>query len=133
MMKILSLKLRRKGCTVLTFLFIAAFYLKHGCPIRFFIGISCPGCGMSRALEALLRLDFPLALEMHPLVFLLPVAVLVYFTRKLIPKKFLRLLYAFALILLITVYIARMTQNAAVVYADFESGMLFKLFNKLNI
>lgn len=88
---------------------------------------------MSRALEALLRLDFPLALEMHPLVFLLPVAVLVYFTRKLIPKKILRLLYAFALILLITVYIARMTQNAAVVYADFESGMLFKLFNKLNI
>ncbi len=132
-MKVLSLKIRQNLCTLLTFLFISAFYLKLGCPIRFFTGISCPGCGMSRALVALFRLDFPLAFEMHPLVFLLPVAVFVYFTRKLIPKKFLKLLYAFALILLITVYVARMTQNSTVVYTDFESGMLFKLFNKFNL
>lgn len=86
---------------------------------------------MSRALAALLRLDFTLAFEMHPLIFLLPVAVAVYFTRRLIPKKFLRLLYTVALILLFTVYIIRMTQQGAVVYADPESGMLFRLFNRL--
>ncbi len=130
-MKCLFSKIRQNLRTILTFTFIAVFYFTHGCPIRFFTGISCPGCGMSRALWALLRLDFPLAFEMHPLVFLLPVAVLVYFTRRLIPKKFLRLLYACAIILLITVYILRITRNSDIVYADFQSGMLYQLFSKL--
>ena len=130
-MKHLFLKIRQNRCTLIAFMLIALFYLRHGCPVRLLTGISCPGCGMTRALGALLRLDFSLAFEMHPLVFLLPVAVVVYFTRRLIPKKFLRLLYTAALILLFTVYIARMTQQGAVVYADPESGMLFNLFNRL--
>ena len=129
-MKHIFLKIRQNLCAVVTFTLIAVFYLRHGCPIRLLTGISCPGCGMTRALGALLRLDFSLAFEMHPLIFLLPVAVLVYFLRKLIPKRFLRLLYAFSFILLITVYIVRMTQHGNVVYADFESGLLFRLFNQ---
>lgn len=128
MKKILP-KIRQNLCAAVTFSLIALFYLRHGCPIRLLTGISCPGCGMTRALFALLRLDFSLALEMHPLVFLLPAAVLVYPMRKRIPQKFLRLIYAFALILLFTVYIIRMAQPDGVVYADFESGMLFRLFN----
>ena len=131
MMKHLFFKLRQNLCTSVTLVIIAAFYLRHGCPIRFFTGISCPGCGMSRALSALLRLDFPLAFEMHPLVFLLPVAAIVFFTRKLIPRKILRLLYASSLILLLTVYIVRMTQHGDIVYADFSSGLLFNFFNKI--
>ena len=31
--------------------------LKIYCPIRYITGIPCPGCGMSRALGCLLRLD----------------------------------------------------------------------------
>ena len=58
---------------------LAPFYLTVGCPLRFLVGISCPGCGMSRAVEALLCFDFERAYLMHPLVFLLPVAVAVYF------------------------------------------------------
>ena len=42
------------------------------CPFRFFFGISCPGCGMTRALLAALRLDFAAAFSYHPLFFLLP-------------------------------------------------------------
>ena len=37
-----------------------------GCPFRFFFGISCPGCGMTRALLAALRLDFAAAFSYHP-------------------------------------------------------------------
>ena len=44
------------------------------CPIRFLTGISCAGCGMSRAWLSLLRLDFAGALRFHPL-FWLPIPV----------------------------------------------------------
>lgn len=130
-MKHLFFKIRQSLCAIVTLTLIAVFYLRYGCPIRFFTGISCPGCGMSRAISALLKLDFTLAFEMHPLVFLLPVAVLVYFLRRLIPKRTMTVLCISALLLLLTVYIIRMTQQGNVVYADFESGMLFRLFNKL--
>ena len=130
-MKALSEKIKHNYGKLLLLTAIAVVYFTYGCPIRFFVGISCPGCGMSRALTALLRLDFPLAFEMHPLVFLLPVAAVIYFARRLIPKKALRLIYTSALILLVTVYIIRMSSDSSIVYADFESGMLFRLFEKL--
>ena len=40
------------------------------CPIRFLTGISCAGCGMSRAWLSLLRLDLAGALYYHPLFWL---------------------------------------------------------------
>ena len=130
-MKALFEKIRYNYGNLLLFTSIAVFYLNCGCPIRFFTGVSCPGCGMTRALTALLRLDLSLAFEMHPLVFLLPIAAVVYFIRRLIPKKALRLIYVSALILLVAIYIIRMKAGSSVVYADFESGMLFKLFDKI--
>ncbi len=42
-----------------------------GCPIRYVTGIPCPGCGMSRAAFALLRLDFAEAFVAHPMVFVI--------------------------------------------------------------
>ena len=37
-----------------------------GCPIRFFIGISCPGCGMSRAVLLMLSGHFQAAFFFGP-------------------------------------------------------------------
>ena len=42
-----------------------------GCPIRFLTGISCAGCGMTRAWISVFKLDFVNAFHYHPL-FLLP-------------------------------------------------------------
>ncbi len=41
----------------------------HGipCPVHRLSGLSCPGCGMSRALAALFRLDFAAAFSYNPL------------------------------------------------------------------
>ena len=41
------------------------------CPTALFLGIPCPGCGLTRATLALLRGDFGAALHFHPLVFVL--------------------------------------------------------------
>ncbi len=128
-MKVLLLKIRQNLHIILPFTVIAVFYLTFGCPIRFFTGIACPGCGMTRAVFALLRLDFSTALEMHPLVFLLPVAVIIYLFRRRIPKKAMTALCISALVLLTAVYIVRLNGQSNVVYADFESGLIYKIFS----
>lgn len=46
--------------------------LDLGCVFRKFTGLPCPGCGMSRAWLAVLRLDFPAALEYHPMFWCVP-------------------------------------------------------------
>lgn len=131
-MKALLLKIRQNLHIILPFTLIAVFYLTFGCPIRFFTGISCPGCGMSRAVLALLRLDIGLAIEMHPLVFLLPVAAAVYLLRRRIPKKAMTALCISALVLLTAAYIVRLNGQSNVVYADFESGLIYKMYDLIN-
>lgn len=42
------------------------------CLLRSLWGLPCPGCGMTRALMALLRLELWQALEYHPMVWSLP-------------------------------------------------------------
>ena len=54
---------------------VALFYiviesLGVTCPILFLTGISCAGCGMSRAWLSLLRLDLAGAFAFHPLFWL---------------------------------------------------------------
>ena len=49
------------------------FYLVGiGCPIKFLTGVSCPGCGMTRAWASVAALDFARAFAYHPLFFLGP-------------------------------------------------------------
>ena len=55
----------------------AAVYLSGaGCVFRRFFGIICPGCGMTRAVQALLSLDIKGAFMYHPMVFSLPLILL---------------------------------------------------------
>ena len=55
---------------------LSALLFGWNCPIKYLTGVPCPGCGLSRALAALLRLDFRTALRFHPMVFVLPPVVL---------------------------------------------------------
>lgn len=74
---------------------VALFYiviesLGVTCPILFLTGISCAGCGMSRAWLSLLRLDLAGAFAFHPLFWLpVPAAALLLFRRRLPRRVFL--------------------------------------------
>lgn len=65
----------RAGAVVL-FLLLIVFWGGWRCPILAYTGIPCPGCGMTRAARALLRLDFAAAWAQNPMIFLLPFPVL---------------------------------------------------------
>lgn len=63
--------------------YASALLFGWNCPIKYLTGVPCPGCGLSRALAALLRLDFWTALRFHPMVFvLLPVVLYALFGKK---------------------------------------------------
>ena len=61
---------------------IIIFFL-YKCPFEYIFGIPCPGCGMTRAFIALLKLNFTEAFYFHPLfpivIIVLIFAVLDYF------------------------------------------------------
>lgn len=80
------LQINRDAITaVLAVVFFYALLQCFGitCPIKWVTGISCAGCGMTRAWLALLRLDFAQAFYYHPLFWLPPVAiVLIYLNSK---------------------------------------------------
>ena len=62
------------------FLLLDSFSLFDGwliCPLHFF-GLYCPLCGMTRAMHALVRLDFAAMLGCHPLSPLFVLTVLYY-------------------------------------------------------
>lgn len=113
---------------VLIILAVSPFYLVHGCPLRFFTGICCLGCGMSRATMALLRLDFATAFEMHPLVFAMPVVVILFLLRKKFSKKGRDILAAVFAGSFLIVFIIRLFTGSEVVYIDPTRGFIYKGF-----
>lgn len=48
------------------------------CPFAVVTGVACPGCGMTRALVALLGGDAELAFSYHPLVFVFAAGLLAW-------------------------------------------------------
>lgn len=71
--------LKKIGVFGLLFLIVMFFYT---CPFRMFIGIPCPGCGMSRALSCLLQGDLEASLYYHAMLLPTMAAALAFLTVK---------------------------------------------------
>ena len=54
---------------IIFFVYGVLTILGIGCPIKYLTGISCAGCGMTRAWRCVLKLDFARAFSYHPLLF----------------------------------------------------------------
>lgn len=105
-----------------------------GCPIKFISGISCPGCGMSRAWLWVLLLDFSTAFYFHPLFWTVPVFPVLFILNragKLSDKKY-DLCLIIVGILFLAVWIVRMfTDGADVVIFAPENGIIPRIFSSL--
>ena len=51
--------------------FVITSILGYGipCPIRLITGLQCPGCGVSRMLSSIIKLNFTDAFDYHPVLF----------------------------------------------------------------
>lgn len=81
------------------------------CPMVFFTGLPCPGCGMTRAFLLVLQLRFAEAWEMHPLVYGWIALAAVFCVRRYGMGKSTKGLVRYAALLLIAmaaVYVWRM-------------------------
>lgn len=108
--------------------------LTGNCPILRMFGVPCPGCGMTRACAALLRLDFRAAAAYHPLVFVLIPGLLYFIFRELLPfslsRKAETILLAAFMVALVAVYCYRMfISHAAVLETDFSSSVFYKIIS----
>ena len=105
-------------------------FIGIGCPIKFLTGVSCAGCGMTRAWIALLHFDIPLAFHYHPLFFLPPFAIVFLFREKI--GKRLYIIFAFTFILLfVTIYVVRLLDPIdTIVTFHPRDGFIVRLVSK---
>lgn len=107
---------------------LVLFILDIGCPTRFLTGICCPGCGMTRAVMHLCKGDVAGAIHYHPLVFTLPIIVVLFVFKDRINKKVLNIILITIIVLFIFVYIIRLLDpNNEVVYADITKSIIYKI------
>ena len=130
--KEINFKIVKKDLLLLLLVFfllvLILFITDIGCLTRFFTGICCMGCGMTRAVIHLAKGDVVGAIHYHPLVFTLPVIVVLFVFKNRINKKILNILLIFIIVLFITVYVIRLFDpNNEIVYVDFTKSIIYKI------
>lgn len=104
------------------------------CPIKYITGISCAGCGMSRAWIALLHFNIHEAFMYHPLFFLPPVVVIVMLLKSKINIKFYKIFMFTMAGAFVIVYLYRMFIGTGdIVVFEPQNNILFCIIRKLNL
>lgn len=111
---------------------VFVYVFKLPCPIYFLTGVSCPGCGMTRALFSLLSFDFKMAFHYHPLIyiciFLFPALVVAHIKGKRLTKK---ILVAIFVILFLATYLYRLfVLKSPILHFTPENGVFVKFLTK---
>lgn len=121
---------------IIIYIFIYALLmhvLNIGCPIKWFTGISCAGCGMTRAFLSLLKGDIKNAFLYHPLFFLMPIIFVLYIFRdKFVDKTKKILLVAFIIIFLVCYIIRLIDPSDMIVSCHINESIIYKLLKGVN-
>ena len=120
--------IKNYGLPVGVVVLILPIYSVIGCPCRFLGGFSCFGCGMTRAAAALLHLDFVTAFNMHPLIYIMPIAVILFLVRGKLPRRLKDVLTILFCLSFAGVYFYRLFSGSEIVYIDLKSGLIYQCF-----
>ena len=77
-----------KDYFLIIFAFFFCFMFSYHCPIYYFLGIPCPGCGITRAFIMLIKGDIIMSLKYNPTLFISIVIIFEELLSKLIIGKF---------------------------------------------
>lgn len=119
---------------ILKILFVAAllaWYLTIGCPIKWITGVSCPGCGMTRAFFSFIRGNFKEAWHFHPLIFFFPLAIIPYFLRKKLSKKEKYIIIFIFVLAFTVVFFVRLFGKSDIVCADSANSVIYRVFEEI--
>ena len=120
--------------TAVVVLYTAMESIGITCPIKFITGISCAGCGMSRAWMAFLQLDIAKAFAYHPLFWLVPIAVIVLLCKSKINIKIYKIFMFTIAGAFVIVYLYRMfIGDGNVVVFEPQNNIVFRIIRKLNL
>ena len=119
--------------TAVVVLYTAMESIGITCPIKFITGISCAGCGMSRAWLAFLRLDMAKAFEYHPLFWLPSIAVIVLLCKSKINIKIYKIFIFTIVLMFAIVYICRLIWSGDdIVVFEPQNNILFRIIRVIN-
>ena len=122
------------AATAVVVLYTAMESIGITCPIKFITGISCAGCGMSRAWMAFLHLDIAKAFAYHPLFWLVPIAVIVLLCKSKINIKIYKIFMFTMAGAFVIVYLYRMFIGTGdIVVFEPQNNILFRIIRKLNL
>lgn len=115
---------------LIAILYLIFILLYYKCPFNYLFGLSCPGCGLTRAYYALFRFDLSEAFHFHPLFFLYPLVLVFFIVSKIlkwnIKTKYWIMIAVGIYALTIIVYLIRLSLNNDIVYFHPEEGLLTK-------
>jgi len=127
-----------KSYNFLLVVFLVYFILNLfniGCIFKWITGISCPGCGITRAVLSALRLDFKTALYYHPLFWLIipTILFLVCAKKPLFGNKLYQNIFCtVVLIIVLAVYFCRLfIIDNDIVTINISDSQLFLIYKKL--
>ena len=119
--------------TAVVVLYTAMESIGITCPIKFITGISCAGCGMSRAWIAFLQLDMAKAFEYHPLFWLPPITVIVLLCKSKINIKIYKIIIFTIILMFAIVYICRLIWSGDdIVVFEPQNNILFRIIRIIN-
>lgn len=103
-----------------------------GCPIKWLTGVSCAGCGMTRAIFYALQFQFEKAFYYHPLFWMMPFCIICFLLWEKFPLKLRKSVIWTFIICFGAVYLVRLFRdNGSIVSIDVKEGMIARLWRRL--
>lgn len=116
----------------ITALVIVMWVLNIPCPIKHITGMSCAGCGMSRAILSTVSLDFAAAFAYHPLwIVVIPSIIAIAILGANGKKRAATISLVCLAVLFLAVWVIRLIAKDNVVAFDTENSVISELINKV--